>query len=116
MPAEIPAEVQNLPLLTKMRSASTRTRGYRRAKSSPRDQCVVAARPSSSPVAASRYAPEQTLATRREGVPAVLSAAADKAQRELKWTPRFADLDTIVRTAWNWHQRRPHGDAPNGHP
>ena len=41
----------------------------------------------------------------------MLYAAADKAQRELKWTPRFADLDTIVRTAWNWHQRRPHGFA-----
>lgn len=57
-----------------------------------------------------------TLAPRREGDPAVLYAAADKAQRELKWTPRFADLDTIVRTAWNWHQRRPQGDAPNDHP
>ena len=57
-----------------------------------------------------------TLAPRREGDPAVLYAAADKAQRELKWTPRFADLDTIVRTAWNWHQRRPHDDAPNPQP
>ncbi len=50
-----------------------------------------------------------TLAPRREGDPAVLYAAAHKAQRELRWTPRFADLETIVRTAWNWHQRRPHG-------
>jgi UDP-glucose-4-epimerase GalE len=52
-----------------------------------------------------------TLAPRRAGDPAVLYAAPDKAQRELRWTPRFTDLDSIVRTAWNWHQRRPHGFA-----
>ena len=52
-----------------------------------------------------------TLAPRRDGDPAVLYAAADKAQRELRWTPRFTDLDSIVRTAWNWHHRRPHGFA-----
>jgi UDP-glucose-4-epimerase GalE len=57
-----------------------------------------------------------TLAPRREGDPAVLYAAADKAKRELRWTPRFADLDAIVRTAWNWHQRRPHGYAADDNP
>ena len=50
-----------------------------------------------------------TLAPRRPGDPAVLYAAAHKAQAELRWTPRFADLDAIVRTAWNWHQSHPHG-------
>ena len=50
-----------------------------------------------------------TLAPRRDGDPAVLYAAAHKAQSELRWSPRFADLESIVRTAWNWHQRRPHG-------
>lgn len=52
-----------------------------------------------------------TLAPRREGDPAVLFAAAHKAHSELRWTPRFSDLDSIVRTAWNWHQQRPHGYA-----
>jgi UDP-glucose-4-epimerase GalE len=52
-----------------------------------------------------------TLAPRRAGDPAVLYAAAQKAQTELRWTPRFADLDSIVRTAWSWHQDRPHGYA-----
>jgi UDP-glucose 4-epimerase len=52
-----------------------------------------------------------TLAPRRDGDPAVLYAAPDKARRELRWTPRFTDLDSIVRTAWNWHQRRPSGFA-----
>jgi UDP-glucose-4-epimerase GalE len=57
-----------------------------------------------------------TLAPRREGDPAVLYAAAHKAQSELRWRPRFADIDAIVRTAWNWHQRRPHGYATVQHP
>ncbi|MFN7914232.1 MAG: UDP-glucose 4-epimerase GalE [Vicinamibacterales bacterium] len=50
-----------------------------------------------------------TLAPRREGDPAVLYAAAARAQTELKWTPRFADLESIVRTAWNWHRSHPQG-------
>jgi UDP-glucose-4-epimerase GalE len=57
-----------------------------------------------------------TPAPRRAGDPAVLYAAPDKAQRELHWTPRFADLDTIVRTAWNWHRGRPHGYGSAHHP
>ena len=52
-----------------------------------------------------------TLGPRRPGDPAVLYAAADKAQRELGWTPRFADLEAIVRTAWDWHRTHPHGYA-----
>jgi UDP-glucose-4-epimerase GalE len=50
-----------------------------------------------------------TLAPRRPGDPAVLYAAPTKAQSELHWTPRYADLETIVRTAWNWHRAHPHG-------
>jgi UDP-glucose-4-epimerase GalE len=50
-----------------------------------------------------------TLAPRRPGDPAVLYAAPHKAQAELHWTPRFADLESIVRTAWNWHRAHPHG-------
>ena len=50
-----------------------------------------------------------TLAPRRPGDPAVLYAAPDKARGELHWTPRFADLDTIVGTAWNWHRAHPKG-------
>jgi UDP-glucose-4-epimerase GalE len=50
-----------------------------------------------------------TLAPRRAGDPAVLYAAADEARRALGWTPRFGDLDTIVRTAWDWHRAHPQG-------
>jgi UDP-glucose-4-epimerase GalE len=42
---------------------------------------------------------------RRAGDPAVLVAAGDKARRELGWTPRHADLDTIVASAWRWLER-----------
>jgi UDP-glucose-4-epimerase GalE len=50
-----------------------------------------------------------TLGPRRAGDPAVLYAAAQKAQAELHWTPRFPELDAIVRTAWNWHSAHPRG-------
>jgi UDP-glucose 4-epimerase len=43
---------------------------------------------------------------RRPGDPAVLVASSDKAIRELGWTPRYTQLDDIVRTAWVWHQKR----------
>jgi UDP-glucose-4-epimerase GalE len=50
-----------------------------------------------------------TLAPRRAGDPAVLYAAPQKAQASLHWNPRYADLDTIVGTAWRWHRTHPHG-------
>ena len=50
-----------------------------------------------------------TLAPRRPGDPAVLYAAARKAQAELGWTPKLGDLETIVRTAWDWHRTHPRG-------
>lgn len=50
-----------------------------------------------------------TLAPRRPGDPAVLYAAPHKAQTELHWRPKYPDLETIVRTAWEWHRTHPHG-------
>jgi UDP-glucose-4-epimerase GalE len=50
-----------------------------------------------------------TLAPRRPGDPAVLYASAQKAQAELGWTPRFPTLQSIVKTAWAWHQAHPRG-------
>lgn len=41
---------------------------------------------------------------RRPGDPPVLIAANDKAREVLGWTPRHSDPDTIIRTAWDWHQ------------
>jgi UDP-glucose-4-epimerase GalE len=48
-------------------------------------------------------------APRRSGDPAVLYASSDRAQRELGWTPQFADLEVIVRHAWQWHSTHPRG-------
>ncbi len=42
---------------------------------------------------------------RRAGDPPVLIARADRIRRELNWTPRLDDLDTIVRTALEWERR-----------
>ena len=52
-----------------------------------------------------------TWAPRRPGDPAVLYAAPHKAHAELHWKPRFPDLESIVRTAWDWHRAHPHGYA-----
>jgi UDP-glucose 4-epimerase len=48
-------------------------------------------------------------APRRPGDPAALFAASDRARSELHWTPRYADLETIVRHAWQWHSTHPRG-------
>jgi UDP-glucose 4-epimerase len=48
---------------------------------------------------------------RRSGDPAVLVASSDKIKTELGWRPEYADLESIVRSAWDW--RRAH---PNGYP
>lgn len=43
---------------------------------------------------------------RRPGDPAVLVASSQKAMHELEWSPRYTELDDIIRTAWIWHQKR----------
>ena len=43
---------------------------------------------------------------RRPGDPAVLVASSGRAIEELGWKPRYTQLDDIVRTAWEWHQKR----------
>jgi UDP-glucose 4-epimerase len=48
-------------------------------------------------------------ADRRPGDPAVLVASSRRIQQELGWTPKFRDLEQIVRSAWEWHQKHPDG-------
>jgi UDP-glucose 4-epimerase len=43
---------------------------------------------------------------RRPGDPAVLVAGSEKIKRELGWKPKFAELDVIIASAWEWHQER----------
>ncbi len=46
-------------------------------------------------------------AARRAGDPARLVSNARKASEGLGWTPQYSDLETIVATAWAWHQKSP---------
>ena len=41
---------------------------------------------------------------RREGDPPELIANPQKIMKELNWSPALSDIDTIIRTAWNWHK------------
>lgn len=45
-----------------------------------------------------------TMTERRPGDPPKLVGSSEKAMRVLGWRPRFADIDVIVKHAWNWHQ------------
>jgi UDP-glucose 4-epimerase len=44
-------------------------------------------------------------ADRRPGDPATLIASSDKIKASLGWKPKYEDLETIIRTAWKWHQK-----------
>jgi len=46
---------------------------------------------------------------RRAGDPAVLCASPERLMKELAWRPRFSDIETIVRSAWEWKQTHPIG-------
>ncbi len=46
---------------------------------------------------------------RRAGDPATLIASSAKIKEELGWEPKYNSLETIIETAWNWHQHHPQG-------
>jgi len=46
---------------------------------------------------------------RRPGDPAILFADSQRIQKELGWSPRYAEIDRIVATAWNWFKKHPAG-------
>lgn len=46
---------------------------------------------------------------RRPGDPASLYASSEKIQKELGWKPRSTEIETIMESAWKWHQAHPHG-------
>ena len=43
---------------------------------------------------------------RRPGDPAVLVASSERIKAELGWRPKFEELDQIISSAWEWHQKR----------
>ena len=46
---------------------------------------------------------------RRPGDPTRLIASSERIKRELGWQPQFQSLDTIIASAWTWHQKLPNG-------
>ncbi len=51
---------------------------------------------------------------RREGDPPELVADASLANKTLDWQPRYADIESVVASAWKWHQARPRGYDDRG--
>ena len=50
-------------------------------------------------------------APRRPGDPATLVAAATRARERLGWRPHHPELESIVESAWRWHEAHPAGYA-----
>ena len=48
-------------------------------------------------------------AERRPGDPPVLVAGSKKISKTLGWKANYADLNTIIETAWKWHSTHPNG-------
>lgn len=46
---------------------------------------------------------------RRAGDPAKLVASLEKARRELGWVPKHENVEDMISSAWNWHQKHPNG-------
>lgn len=44
------------------------------------------------------------ISARRPGDPAWLVAASTKARKVLGWKPQYAEIETIIRHAWEWHE------------
>jgi UDP-glucose 4-epimerase len=45
------------------------------------------------------------------GDPDRLVASSDLAKEELGWKPQFDTLESIIRSAWEWHSKNPDGYA-----
>lgn len=48
---------------------------------------------------------------RRAGDPDSLVASSQKARELLGWEPQYENVEDIIKTAWNWMQKHPHGYA-----
>lgn len=50
-----------------------------------------------------------TVGPRRPGDPDTLVADSSKAREVLGWRPQYENVHDIIETAWNWHNKNPHG-------
>lgn len=46
---------------------------------------------------------------RRKGDTEVLVASHEKAKKILGWKPKYTKIDSIIKTAWEWHKTHPNG-------
>jgi len=53
------------------------------------------------------------MAERRPGDPSTLIASSKKAESILKWQPKYTQVETIIKDAWNWHKNHPNGFRNN---
>lgn len=49
----------------------------------------------------------------RTGDPGQPVVSSEKEKWILGWKPQYADLETIVTSAWNWHKAHPSGFGEN---
>ncbi len=54
--------------------------------------------------------------SRRVGDPAALVASSEAARSVLGWTPQYANLQTIIASAWGWHSIHPYGFSSRDFP
>jgi UDP-glucose 4-epimerase len=50
-----------------------------------------------------------TYGPRRAGDAVALYADPSRARRVLEWEAKHKDPETIIRSAWNWFEKHPHG-------
>lgn len=53
----------------------------------------------------------EELGARRAGDPAELVADSRRSKELLDWQPKFTNVESIVATAWKWHESHPRGYA-----
>lgn len=46
------------------------------------------------------------MSEKRVGDPPVVIVSSEKAKTELNWIPHYSNIESILRTAWNWHISR----------
>lgn len=51
---------------------------------------------------------------RRAGDPPQLVADASLANKTLDWQPKYKDIESVVASAWKWHQKNPQGYDDRG--
>ena len=45
------------------------------------------------------------ISKKRKGDPAQLIADNKKIVKQLNWQTKYSDLETIIKTAWNWEKK-----------